>query len=124
MSCPCLSGLPYEECCGPLHRGGALPPTAERLMRSRYPAYAVGDSDYLLATWHPSTRPATLTLDPDIRWYRLDIVRRTRGGMLDSEGVVEFEAHYRTSRGRGSQHEVSEFIRSEGRWFYVAAVGI
>ena len=26
-------------------------------MRSRYSAYACGDSDYLFRTWHPRTRP-------------------------------------------------------------------
>ena len=65
--CPCLSGLQYGECCGPFHSGDAFAPTAERLMRSRYSAFAVGDADYLLATWHPTTRPAELALDPEQR---------------------------------------------------------
>lgn len=59
MRCPCLSRLPYDECCGTLHRGDDLAPTAEQLMRSRFSAFAVSDADYLLATRHPSTRPAT-----------------------------------------------------------------
>ncbi|MDR0401008.1 MAG: SEC-C domain-containing protein [Treponema sp.] len=37
-SCPCLSGLPYEECCGPYISSAENPPTAEALMRSRYTA--------------------------------------------------------------------------------------
>src|SRR6185436_7524086 len=57
MPCPCLSGLPYDECCGAFHSGTYLPPTAERLMRSRYAAYVKGIPQYLLRTWHPSTRP-------------------------------------------------------------------
>jgi SEC-C motif-containing protein len=119
--CPCLSGLTYTECCGPFH-AGTIAPTAERLMRSRYSAYALGMPDYLVATWHRSTRPAELELDDGVRWWRLDILSRTRGGMLDSEGTVEFEAHYRASSGAGSQHEVSRFVREDGRWFYVDAV--
>lgn len=119
MRCPCLSGLTYDECCGALHSGSALAPTAERLMRSRFSAFAVGDVDYLLSSWHPSTRPATLELDPDVRWYRLDILGRTGGGLLDSEGTVEFEAHYRSPDGTGSQHENSYFVRDDARWFYV-----
>jgi SEC-C motif-containing protein len=127
--CPCLSGEVYGECCGPYHRGEAQAPTAERLMRSRYSAFAVGDADYLLDTWHPDTRPDTLELDAGIRWFRLDILGRTNGGVLDSDGTVEFEARYRmrpttpeASPTSGAQHENSRFSRVEGRWFYVDAV--
>lgn len=91
-------------------------------MRSRYSAFAVGDPAYLLRTWHPSTRPAELTLDPELRWYRLDILATTHGGMLDTEGTVEFEAHYRSPDGAGSQHETSRFIRASGAWFYLDGV--
>ncbi len=118
--CPCLSGLPYAECCEPLHRGETGAPTAEQLMRSRFSAFAVGDAPYLLATWHPSTRPSTLELDPELRWYRLDILDRTAGGPLDSHGEIEFEAHWRSPETRGSQHERSAFVREGARWFYVA----
>ena len=119
MPCPCLSGLPYDDCCGQFHSGAAVAPTAERLMRSRYSAYSKGLPDYLLATWHPSTRPAELVLDPRLRWYRLDIIDRSRGGMLDTEGTVEFRASFRIDAEAGSQHEVSSFVREGGQWFYV-----
>ena len=117
--CPCLSGLPYDECCGAFHAGTYLPPTAERLMRSRFSAYAKNLPRYLLRTWHPSTRPQELELDPGLRWYRLDILARTRGGMLDTEGTVEFRASYRIQTQKGEQHEVSRFVKEDGRWFYV-----
>ena len=118
--CPCLSGLPYDACCGRLHAGSATAQTAEQLMRSRFSAFAVGDPDYLLATWHPSTRPTTLDLDDDVRWYRLDILATRQGSPFDREGVVEFEAFYRSAGGPGSQHEVSRFVRESGRWLYLA----
>ncbi|MDO9589824.1 MAG: YchJ family protein, partial [Microcella sp.] len=117
--CPCLSGLPYAECCEPVHRGVADAPTAEHLMRSRFSAFAVGDAAYLLATWHPSTRPASLKLDPELRWYRLDIIDRKAGGPLDTRGEVEFEAFWRSPDDRGSQRELSGFVREGGRWYYV-----
>jgi SEC-C motif domain protein len=101
------------------HRGDAVAPTAERLMRSRYSAYAIGEPEYLLATWHPSTRPASLELDPELHWYRLDILGRTRGGMLDTEGTVEFRASFRIDGQPGSQHESSRFVRDAGRWYYM-----
>ncbi|MFB2596243.1 YchJ family protein [Herbiconiux sp. P17] len=127
--CPCLSGEVYGECCGPFHRGQAHAPTAERLMRSRYSAFAIGDAGYLLDTWHPDTRPGDLELDAGIRWFRLDILGRTGGGVLDAEGTVEFEARYRmrpaapdAAATSGRQHENSSFSRVDGRWFYVDAV--
>jgi SEC-C motif-containing protein len=88
-------------------------------MRSRYSAFAVGDVDYLLASWHPSTRPSTLELDPGLRWFRLDILATERGGMLDNEGTVEFCAHYREGRTADSQREVSRFRKIGRRWFYL-----
>jgi SEC-C motif-containing protein len=117
--CPCLSGETYGSCCAPFHDGSAQAPTAERLMRSRYSAYVVGDAGYLLETWHPSTRPAELELDADIRWSGLEIRATQRGGMLDSEGVVEFVARYRADGVAGEQHERSTFTRVDRRWRYV-----
>lgn len=120
--CPCLSGLPYAGCCERLMRAAATAQTAEQLMRSRFSAFAVGEPDYLLSTWHPSTRPATLELDDDLRWYRLDIVSTREGGPFDQAGVVEFEAFYRSPDGPGSQHEISRFVREDGRWLYLDGV--
>lgn len=120
--CPCLSGSPYAECCGPFHAGVAAAPTAERLMRSRYSAYAVGDVAYLLRSWHPRSRPTELTLDAELRWYRLDILATSRGGMMDADGTVEFRAHYKSPDGAGAQHETSRFVREAGAWVYVDGV--
>lgn len=117
--CPCLSGLPYDACCGRLHSGAATARTAEQLMRSRFSAFAVGDADYLSSTWHTSTRPDMLELDDELRWYRLDILATHEGGPSDDAGVVEFEAHYRSPDGAGTQHEVSRFVREDGLWFYL-----
>ena len=87
-------------------------------MRSRYTAFAVGDAAYLLATWHPTTRPPGLELDDDLTWRRLDVLRAA-GGPFDTDGVVEFVAHHRSPGGRGTLHEVSRFVREDGRWWYV-----
>lgn len=118
LRCPCGTGLPFAECCGPFLAGGRAP-TAEHLMRSRFTAFATGDTAYLLRTWHPSTRPARLDLDPDVRWYRLDVLRTERGGLLDPAGTVEFSAYHRGPDGAGAQHEVSRFVREGGAWCYV-----
>jgi len=118
--CPCLSGESYGNCCSRFHAGTAQAPTAEALMRSRYTAFVTGDTKYLLRTWHPSTRPAELELDPDLRWRRLDIIATEAGGPLDTAGVVSFEAHYRQDGTAGVQRERSEFVRQDGRWLYIS----
>ena len=88
-------------------------------MRSRYTAFAVGDVDHLRRSWHPSTRPVRLDLDPHLRWLRLDILATTGGGPFDTEGVVEFEAIHRDAAGRGVLHERSRFVREERQWYYL-----
>jgi SEC-C motif-containing protein len=92
------------------------------MMRSRYTAYALRHPGYLLATWHPSTRPKSLKLDPEIHWISLEILGRTRGGMLDTHGTVEFRATYRHEGMRMRQQENSTFVRQNRTWFYVDGV--
>jgi SEC-C motif-containing protein len=91
-------------------------------MRSRYAAFARGDTDYLRRTWHSTTRPGRIDLDPDQRWSRLEILATTGGGMLEPSGTVEFQAHYLRRGVPGAQHELSRFVREDGRWVYVEAV--
>jgi len=116
--CPCGSGDVLDACCGPILDGRPAP-TAERLMRSRYTAFALGDAGYLRRSWHPSTRPASLDIDPEVRWLRLDILAKVGGGPFDQDGIVEFEAVHRDPSGRGVLHERSRFVREDGRWYYV-----
>jgi SEC-C motif domain protein len=120
--CPCGSGETYAACCEPRHDGSVPAPTAETLMRSRFTAFALGDSAYLTATWLPTTRPRALELDPGRRWTRLDVLDTVDGGPFADTGEVEFTAHYRDGSVRGSQHERSRFVRQRGRWYYVDAV--
>lgn len=116
-SCPCGSGLTYGRCCAPWHAGAAAQ-TAEALMRSRYSAYVLKLEDYLLSTWHASTRPSELDLDADsTRWLGLDVRRHLLQD--DSHAMVEFVARYRIA-GRGHRlHELSRFVHEDGRWYYV-----
>lgn len=91
-------------------------------MRSRFTAFAVGDVDHLLASWHPRTRPRDLTLDNDLTWYRLDVESVSGGTPFERAGEVEFTAWYRSSSGRGAMHERSTFEKVDGRWLYVTGV--
>ena len=120
--CPCGRGEAYEACCGPLH-GGVPAPTAERLMRSRYCAFALGLEGYLLDSWHPSTRPATLLLDHEVRWLRLIVESTEAGGPFDRDGAVAFTAVGRAADGRFEQSERSRFTREGGHWKYLDGEG-
>jgi SEC-C motif-containing protein len=123
--CPCGSGTAYALCCGPALAGERDAATAEELMRSRYTAFATGDVDHLVRTWHPRTRPEVLELDPSTTWTGLTVVRTERGAAADDEGVVEFVAGFEepsAANGRaatGRLHELSRFARRAGRWVYL-----
>jgi SEC-C motif-containing protein len=118
---PCPCGLPaaYGECCGRFHSGESAAPTAELLMRSRYSAFVAGNEVYLLRTWHPSTRPRHLELDPGMHWTGLEILDTTDGSAFHSSGTVTFRARYRHHGKRGALHERSRFERQNGAWVYV-----
>jgi len=117
-ACPCGSGAAHAACCGPLLAGTAAAGTAEQLMRSRYCAYVLGARDYLLATWHPATRPATLELDGRVRWLGLSVKRHEQAA--PDAAVVEFVARHRIGGGSAARlHETSRFVREDGRWYYV-----
>jgi len=122
--CPCGTGLPLADCCGRLHDGTARAATAEQLMRSRYSAFALGNAEYLLETWHSTTRPRTLALDPGVRWIGLDVLGTTGGSPLHADGTVEFRAHYVRNRESGAQHENSRFVRDRGQWRYLDGVAL
>jgi SEC-C motif-containing protein len=118
--CACGTGLPYDACCGVFHDGTPAP-TAEQLMRSRYTAFARRLPAYLLQTWHPTTRPRRLVLDPEQEWLRLQVLE-AHGGFLDTEGVVEFRATWRQRGVTEVLHERSRFVRADGRWLYVTGL--
>lgn len=115
-ACPC-GGKQYETCCGRFH-AGAVPDTAEELMRSRYTAYVLGLSDYLHASWYASTRPdrSTLAHDTNCKWLDLEIRQHDAQG---DDARVEFIARYKTGGRAQRLHEVSRFVREDGRWFYL-----
>lgn len=116
--CPCGSGRGYAACCGEFH-GGVAAPDAERLMRSRYSAFVLGREDYLLASWHPDTRPAAPALDaaPLPHWQGLAIKSHIQQDQ--SHATVEFVARYKLNGRAFRIHEISRFERVDGCWLYV-----
>ena len=122
MQNPCICGSQnaYKECCFPFHNGDRKPATAEQLMRSRYAAFQLGMSDYLLSTWADETRPENIEFTPGLRWQKLNVNGRKKGRKKDLEGWVTFVAYYLLGSENGALHETSYFKRDcGGDWKYV-----
>jgi SEC-C motif-containing protein len=98
--------------------GAAVAGTAEQLMRSRYSAYVVGDESYLLASWHPDTRPSRVRLNPTQHWLGLSIRNTRGGGVKETVGTVEFVARYKIHGSGHRLHENSRFEKLDDRWYY------
>lgn len=118
MDCPC-GGKDYATCCEPFHRD-LNAPDAQALMRSRYSAYVLKLSDYVLSTWSPVNRPSSLDLAADSsQWLGLEIRKFIQ--QSDEFATVEFVARYKIAGRAYRLHELSRFIfmRGDGRWYYV-----
>jgi len=128
-TCPCHSGKTYQECCEPYHKGFEKAPTAKELMRSRYSAYALCLTDYIVKTTHPSNKAFTKDI---ITW--LDELAQFSGGTkfegLDikdfingkNEAYVTFCAHLRQGDKDTSFIEKSFFKKVDDQWLYVDGV--
>ena len=93
--------------------------TAEQLMRSLYCGFVFPDEPYLLATWHPDTRPSRVRFDERQRWLGLRILASEAGGADDFSGLVEFVARFKLS-GKGHRlHEISRFEKIDRGWYYL-----
>ncbi|MFO1326022.1 MAG: YchJ family metal-binding protein [Rubrivivax sp.] len=115
--CPCGRPAVLARCCGALH-AGAPAPDAEALMRSRYSAYVLDRRPYLLASWHPSTRPDELPApEPGLRWLGLEV--RSHRRLDDTHAEVEFVARSKLGGRAHRLHERSRFVREGGHWYYV-----
>lgn len=118
--CPCNPGAAYAACCSRYHAGPLQlqAPDAPALMRSRYSAYVLGLHGYLLDTWHPRTRPASLPPpEPGLHWLGLQLLRQQ--ATAADAAVVEFVARSKLGGRAHRLHETSRFMREAGRWFYL-----
>jgi SEC-C motif-containing protein len=123
--CPCGSGSEYEKCCSLYIKDGIPVPTAEKLMRARYSAYALGEVDFIMSTHEveakdlAESRKATEDWSKGSDWQGLEILKTSKGGEDDEKGTVEFKAHYMIDRARYTHHEISSFERKNGKWLFV-----
>ena len=121
MDCPCRSGLPYENCCGPVIAGETVASTPEALMRSRFTAFTRNEMAHLRESMVEEHREEFH--EDDIRrwnketdWLDLEILEASEDG---NEGMVRFRATFRHKGGTQRLTERSSFVRREGRWYYL-----
>jgi SEC-C motif-containing protein len=120
-SCPCGSGVSYQQCCEPFHNGGE-PPTALLLMRSRYSAYARSRADYIQRTTHPKSpyfeqnrkkwTAAILEFCHTTRFTKLEILGH-------GEDWVSFAAHLLQGGKPVVLRERSHFEKDGSHWRYL-----
>ena len=117
-NCYCGNSSSFQDCCEPYIKGIANAPTAEKLMRSRYSAFASGAADYLANTTHISKRrylnkKEILAWSKANKWLKLEVLAST-------ETTVTFKAYYLDENLKAQVHyEHSTFKFENNRWFYV-----
>ncbi len=119
--CPCGTKKRYLDCCALFIEQHNHPETAQQLMRSRYSANVRQELNYLLSSWHHTTRPNDMNLS-DLKttnWLQLYIVECTEGLKQHNNGSVEFVAYFLTNGSTEKLHEKSQFIKQHNQWLYV-----
>jgi SEC-C motif-containing protein len=127
--CPCGSNRTYKDCCEPLLNGDCPALTAEQLMRSRYTAYVKVATDYLFETTHPDHRQGydhkgTKLWAENSQWDGLEVLDSRNGGPEDNEGDVEFIVRYREKGLRRQHHELANFKKENGKWYFTEGTAV
>ncbi len=122
--CYCGSGKDFSDCCEPVLNGSSQAETAEALMRARYSAFAAQQAEFLHESLHPDHRhdhdlAATRKWAENSQWLGLEIVAVEAGGLNDDAGQVEFIATYKESGLVHPYHELSNFRKLDGVWYYL-----
>jgi SEC-C motif-containing protein len=125
--CPCDSKQLYHKCCKQYHDGSALPDTAEKLMRSRYCAYALGLVDYVMDTTHPENPAfnrdrdawsADLRLFCEATKFQSLRIEATEDDAQTEVAFVTFRAGLMQGSADASFTERSKFAKVNGKWLY------
>lgn len=121
--CPCGSQNKYKKCCARYHKG-ALPATALLLMKSRYVAYTIGNTEYIIKTTHETNADymSDITL-----WKKSidDFAQYTDFFGLKiidfSEGEREAFVTFKAKLSSGELYERSRFLKVGNMWLYESA---
>lgn len=114
--CICGNKEEFDNCCGAIITYQRAPATAQELMRSRYSAYVMANTEYLLYSTAKESRyeeDAALIEEfaRSVTWLKLEILNA-------EESVVEFKAYYRDALAIQLLHEKSNFTLEDGIWKY------
>lgn len=124
-ACPCGSEKNYVNCCGVFIEGKQTPTTPEALMRSRYTAYTQANIDYIARTMKAPASNHFNAVEARqwaerVKWLELKIVEAP--SFDDQKGFVEFLAYFYDNNKRHAIHELSEFHKIDGEWYYVSGI--
>lgn len=119
-TCPCNSNKTYSECCKKVHDEIRQATSAELLMRSRYSAFVLADTDYLYRSHHSKTRPSKKEHEDikkwtkSVQWLKLEVLNSTKD-------TVHFKAFYMENGQIQVIEENSKFVKENGYWVYYGA---
>lgn len=117
--CPCCSGESYQVCCQPLHLG-SIAKTPEQLMRSRYSAFALANTDYLLDT---SSEQLKNSLSQEELKQTCQSFQFISLQVVSAQGdKVEFVANLLHGNELHPLHEISTFVQQQQQWKYDTGV--
>ena len=122
--CPCGTGRPFADCCGPVISGARLAETAEQLMRSRYAAYVKKEMAWLRESLLPAKRAdfdeaASRAWADEAEWHGIEVLSAGHGGPADATGTVEFVASFTVKGARQEHRERAQFRKESGAWYFV-----
>jgi len=154
QTCPCQinplsetdSPLSYQKCCQPYHDAfyddevgkvdDTKTETAERLMRTRYSAFVLVKTDYIVKTMLPAQQglldvAAIESWAKETDWAGLEIVQHTPK-MGKRHAQVEFKAYFNPKGNAGelsekiqAHHELSTFVKVKDKinndacWYFL-----
>ena len=125
-NCPCGSLIKYKKCCKPFHENIKTPINALELMKSRYCAYAIEKSEYIILTTHQNNRDFNtdtkvwnndiLDFSKNTKFEKLEILEFIDG---QTESFVTFKANITQNKQDVSFVEKSRFVKENGKWQYI-----
>jgi len=123
IKCPCGSGKKYNDCCKPVIKGTVQAESPEVLMRARYSAYVKMEIPFVIESTHSDSRKdlseeETRKWADESDWDGLEIVEAGPVDENSTKGTVEFKAFFKEDRIRFTHHELSQFKKTDGKWFF------
>jgi SEC-C motif-containing protein len=122
--CPCGSKIDYLKCCEPVITYKIVASNPERLMRARYSAYVKSEIAFIISSTIEEKRKecdetAIRNWSQKSIWHKLEVLSTSKGGPDDTEGMVEFVAHFTEGGIKKNLHEKGVFKKIDNDWFYV-----